>query len=100
MLKPGSTAPDLDLPLTIDARFALADQTPDTFTMLVFYRGKHCPICRNQLEEIADRLSDFTDRGINVFAISMDSEDRARVVHEEWETHDLPLAHSLSEEQA
>ncbi|WAT18350.1 peroxiredoxin-like family protein [Aurantiacibacter sp. MUD11] len=100
MLKPGDTAPDLDLPLTIDARIKLSDQTPDNFTMLVFYRGKHCPICRKQLEEIGNRLDDFTSRGINVFAISMDSPERAAVSHEEWDTHDLPLAHSLSEEQA
>ncbi len=100
MLKPGSTAPDLDLPLTIDARFKLSDQSPDNFTMLVFYRGKHCPICKKQLEEIGGRLDDFTSRGINVFAISMDNEDRAMVVDREWETGNLPLAHSLTEEQA
>ncbi|WP_338244879.1 peroxiredoxin-like family protein [Aurantiacibacter hainanensis] len=100
MLKPGSTAPDIELPLTIDARFKLSDQTPDAFTMLVFYRGKHCPICRNYLEELGGRLSDFTDRGINVFAISMDDEDRAMTVDEEWETHDLPLVYDLPEDQA
>lgn len=100
MLKPGSTAPDIDLPLTIEARFALADQTPDAFTMLVFYRGKHCPICKKYLEEIGGRLDDFTSRGINVFAVSMDSEDRAMVVDSEWKTGNLSLAHSLPEEQA
>ncbi|MFB0611412.1 peroxiredoxin-like family protein [Aurantiacibacter poecillastricola] len=100
MLKPGTTAPDLDLPLTIDARFALADQSPENFTMLVFYRGKHCPICKRYLEELGGRLSDFTKRGVNVFAISMDDEERAMVVDSEWETHDLPLAHSMSEETA
>ncbi len=100
MLKPGSQAPDLDLPLTIDARFKLSDQSPEQFTMLVFYRGKHCPICKGQLEELGGRLSDFTSRGINVFAISMDSPERAQVAHQEWDTHDLPLAHSLSEDQA
>ncbi len=100
MLKPGSTAPDIDLPLTIDARFVLSDQTPENFTMLVFYRGKHCPICKRYLEELGGRLSDFTDRGVNVFAISMDSEDRAMVTDGEWKTHDLPLVHSMDEDTA
>lgn len=100
MLKPGSTAPDIDLPLTIDARFKLSDQTPDAFTMLVFYRGKHCPICKNYLEELGGRLDDFTERGINVFAVSMDSEDRAMAVDEEWKTHDLPLVYDLAESEA
>ena len=100
MLKPGSTAPDIDLPLTIDARFVLSDQTPDAYTMLVFYRGKHCPICKRYLEELGGRLEDFTSRGINVFAISMDSEERAMVVDSEWETGNLPLVHSMTEDQA
>ncbi|GAA5058197.1 peroxiredoxin-like family protein [Erythrobacter westpacificensis] len=100
MLKPGFTAPDIDLPLTIDARFVLSDQTPDNYTMLVFYRGKHCPICKRYLEEIGGRLDDFVSRGINVFAISMDSEERAMVVDKEWKTGNLPLVHSMTEDQA
>ncbi|WP_379546781.1 peroxiredoxin-like family protein [Qipengyuania sp. DSG2-2] len=100
MLTPGQSVPELDLPLTIDARFELSRQSPQNFTMLVFYRGKHCPICKGQLEEIGGRLSDFTDAGINVFAVSMDSEERAAVAHKEWDTGDLPLAWGLSEEQA
>ena len=100
MLVPGNKAPDLHLPLTIDAQFDLADQTPELFTMLVFYRGKHCPICRSYLETIGGRLDEITKRGINPLAISMDSEERAMVVDREWDTHDLPLAHSMSEETA
>ena len=100
MLKPNQPVPSLDLPLTIDARFVLADQSPENFTMLVFYRGKHCPICKKYLTEIGGKLDEITKRGINVFAVSMDSEERAMVSHEEWETHDLPLAHSMSEDKA
>ncbi|MXP09476.1 peroxiredoxin-like family protein [Pseudoblastomonas halimionae] len=100
MLIPNRPVPSLDLPLTIDARFNLADQSPDNFTMLVFYRGKHCPICKNYLETIADKLDAITKRGINPFAISMDREDRAKVVDEEWDTGDLPLCYGLSEEKA
>ena len=100
MLKPGQPVPALDLPLTIEARFELEKQKPENFTMLVFYRGKHCPICRKYLTELGGKLDKFTDKGINVFAISMDSPERAAVSHEEWDTHDLPLAHSLSEDKA
>lgn len=100
MLKPGQKVPDLDLPLTIDARFVLSDQDPENYTMLVFYRGKHCPICKKYLTELGSKLSTFTDKGINVFAVSMDSPERAAVSDEEWETGDLPLAHSLSEDKA
>lgn len=100
MLKPGQKVPNLDLPLTIQARFELAKQTPDAFTMLVFYRGKHCPICKRYLEELGGRLDDFTSIGISPFAISMDSEERAMVAHDEWDTHDLPIAYSLDKTMA
>ena len=99
-LIPGKPVPSLDLPLTIDARFELSEQSPENFTMLVFYRGKHCPICKKYLTELGSKLSNFADKGINVFAVSMDSPERAAVSHEEWDTGDLPLAHSMSEEKA
>ena len=100
MLKPGQPVPALDLPLTIDARFELEKQDPENFTLLVSYRAKHCPICKKYLTELGGNLDQFTEKGINVFAISMDSPERAAVSHEEGDTHDLPLAHSLSEEKA
>ena len=100
MLIPGNKAPALDLPLTIRARFVLAEQRPDNFTLLVFYRGKHCPICRKYLEELGSRIDDIAGAGLNPFAISMDSKERAMVVDEEWDTGDLPLVYDLSQEQA
>ena len=100
MLIPGQKTPALELPLTIEARFALADQSPDNFTMLVFYRGKHCPICKKSLEELATKLDDFSKAGVNVFSVSMENEDRAMAIDSDWATGDVPLAYDLSEDQA
>ncbi|QWC58150.1 redoxin domain-containing protein [Erythrobacter sp. 3-20A1M] len=100
MLIPGEKTPDIQLPLTIEAQFELSKQSPDAFTMLVFYRGSHCPICENYLEELGGELDRFTRRGLNVFAISMDSKERAMKVDDEWDTGDLPLVYDLSEEDA
>ena len=100
MLTPDHKVPALDLPLTIGARYDLSKQHPDNFTMLVFYRGKHCPICKNYLKELSGKLEEFTKRGINVAAVSMDSEERAMVVDQEWDTGDVPLAYDLSEDSA
>lgn len=100
MLIPNASVPDLDLPLTNSARFELSKQHPEAFTMLVFYRGQHCPICKKYLTELGSKLSKFTERGINVVAVSMDSPDRAAVSDEQWATGDLPLAHSMSEAMA
>jgi len=100
MITPGQPAPALDLELTIGARYKLDKQRPDTFTMLVFYRGKHCPVCRSYLEELGSKLDEFTKRGVNVAAVSMDSKDRAMVVDSEWETGDVPIAYDLDEATA
>ncbi|QUL38707.1 peroxiredoxin-like family protein [Erythrobacter sp. JK5] len=100
MLKPDEKVPKLEGPLTIGAHFTLDKQSPENFNLLVFYRGKHCPICRGYLKELSNRLDAFTERGINVFAISMDNKERATVVHEEWDTGDVPLVYNLSESSA
>lgn len=100
MLTPGQPVPALDLPLTIGARYDLAKQHPDNFTLLVFYRGLHCPVCRGQLKDLGSKLDQFTEAGVNVVAVSMDNEDRAMQVDEKWDTGDVPLAYGLSEEDA
>lgn len=100
MLVPTQTVPDFDLPLTIDARYQLSAQSPEHFIMAVFYRGKHCPICRDYLEQIGGRMDELAEAGIWPVAISMDSKERAAVVDKEWNTGNLPLAYSLTEEQA
>ena len=100
MIKPGDKVPALNLPLTIDAEYDLSKQSPDNFTLVVFYRGKHCPICKGQLKTLAGKLGEFTKRGINTVAVSMDSKERAMVVDAEWQTGDVPLAYSMSEETA
>jgi peroxiredoxin len=100
LLTPRKSVPDLELPLTDGGIFALSQQSPENFTMLVFYRGKHCPICHKYLGEIAGRLGEFAERGVTPFAISMDDHERAMVSRAEWETGDVPLAYGLSEADA
>ena len=100
MLTPGSPVPELKLPLTIGAQYDLAKQSPENFTLVVFYRGKHCPICRMQLKQLSAKLGDFTERGVNVVAVSMDTEERAMEIDAKWDTGDVPLAYGMSEETA
>jgi len=100
MITPATKAPALDLPLTIGARYDLSKQHPDTFTLVVMYRGLHCPICKSQLEELGSKLDEFTKRGVNCVAVSMDNKDRAMKVDGEWKTGDLPLAYGMSENTA
>lgn len=98
-VRPGRTAPALELPLVGGGRFHLADRTPDLFTMLVFNRGLHCPACRAQLSELDRRLAELGEKGIEVVSISGESEERATRMRDEWKLEEVPLAYDLTEEQ-
>ena len=76
-VKPRTKVPALDLPTIGGGRFDLATQHPQSFTMLVFYRGLHCPICKTYLRDLDRRLEEFVKRGIGVVAISADTRERA-----------------------
>jgi len=48
-LTPDTQAPALKLPLVGGGTFDLAAEKPDNFTMVIFYRGYHCPVCKGYL---------------------------------------------------
>ena len=55
-VRPGVPAPALELPVVGGETFRLVDRRPELFTMLVFNRGLHCPVCHAQLSELDRRL--------------------------------------------
>lgn len=99
-MKPRTKTPDLKLNLINDTVWDLKEQDPDNFTLIVFYRGLHCPKCKAQLEEITEYLEDFNELGVNILAASMDSQQRAKEAGEEWEVASLPIAYGMNEKKA
>ena len=61
---PGQPAPDLNVDLVGGGSWKLADQSPDAFSMLVFYRGLHCPVCRSYNRKLDRMAGDFADLGV------------------------------------
>lgn len=45
--------------------------------MIIVYRGKHCPICTRYLREVNEVVGPLKELGIEVVAVSADSETRA-----------------------
>lgn len=45
--------------------------------LIVVYRGKHCPLCTQYLQRLNDVLPDLNALGVDVVAVSADSEPRA-----------------------
>ena len=99
-LYPRQPVPELSVPIVGGGQWTLAEQEPEHFTLIVVYRGLHCPICSGYLAELAKRRDDFAELGVEVVAISTDDEERATRTAEEWEVDGLNLGYGLSLEDA
>ncbi len=77
MLMPRQKTPDLTVPLVGGGQFDLSTDGSERGTVICFYRGLHCPICANYLNELEKKTPEFAERGVSTIAISSDGEERA-----------------------
>ncbi|MDH3537450.1 MAG: redoxin domain-containing protein, partial [Gammaproteobacteria bacterium] len=84
VLKPREAVPALEVE-TLDGPWSLADQKSENFTMVVFYRGLHCPICTKYIGELDRMVGDFSEIGVSVLALSTDTHERAEQARKDWE---------------
>lgn len=99
-LKPQKPVPELNVPRVNGQPWHLREQRPKHFTLIVFYRGLHCPICKGYLQDLQNRLDDFRAKGVEPIAISSDTQERAQQTAQDWDIEALPLGYSLSLESA
>ncbi len=97
---PKQQAPELTFPVLGGDPWNLTEQKPEHFTLIVFYRGLHCPICKKYLQQLADLLPEFQQLGVNVLAVSRDSEKRARLSRQKWDIPQLTLGYRLDQATA
>jgi len=96
---PGQEAPELSVETIGGQRWTLSERDPERFTMVVFYRGLHCPVCRKYIGELDGLVGDFAERGVDVIAVSGDDEDQAEQSREGWELENVEIGFGLSEEE-
>lgn len=98
-ITPGQTPDPLKLDLIIGTRWDLEKQPENLpWRLVIIYRGLHCPACKKQLQELCGKLDDFVEAGCAVVTASMDTEERAKQAHKDWELGNLPVAHDMDEE--
>ncbi len=51
---PQQEVPVLKVKTVNGMKWDLRDQQPENFTLVVFYRGLHCPVCKKYLEELIE----------------------------------------------
>lgn len=100
MIKPRQQAPELEINLVNGTTWKLSVQESKNFTMIVFYRGKHCSVCKTYLEELQTKLTGFSELGVHVVAISADMEAVAKETYAAWDIKDLPLGYEFPVEEA
>ena len=94
-LLPRQPVPALRLPTLDHGLFDLAADAAPNFTLLVFYRGLHCPICLKYLLELGRLQADFEQRGVKILALSSDTPERARAMADKLKAPGLRMGHSL-----
>lgn len=96
MLMPRQAVSALTVPTLAHGEFSLAAEAPQTFSLLVFYRGLHCPICHKYLLELGRLQPEFEKRGVTVLALSTDSRERAQAMADKLQAPNLRIGYALS----
>ena len=69
------TAPDFTAPLAngdVDS-FTLSEALEDGPVVLAFFPGAFTSVCSHEMSAFSDRLNAFTDAGVRVYGVSVDS---------------------------
>lgn len=93
VLVPATPAPPLRLPLAGGGVFDLATERPENFTLVVFYRGWHCPVCRGYLAQLDRAAEKLSAMGVGVVAVSGDPQERAEASVAGWKLTRLRVAY-------
>ena len=99
-MKPLEKVPEIKVKTLQGKEWVLSRQKPKRFTLIVFYRGHHCVVCRHYIHDLAIRLPEFEKRGINVIAISSNSKEKALQSQNEWHTENLIIGYDFSVDEA
>jgi peroxiredoxin len=95
MLIPRQATPALMVPTLQHGTFDLSADGAEHFTLIVFYRGLHCPICMKYLLELSRLVPEFEKRGVKVIALSSDTKERTAQMAEKINAPGLRMGYGL-----
>jgi len=99
-LFPRQPVPKLSVPTVDGEQWDLQEHLGENFTLVVFYRGLHCPICSRYLGDLNKKLEKFHTLGTEVIAISGDDRERAEQTRADWQLDRLTVGYDFSLEEA
>jgi peroxiredoxin len=74
----------------------LGERKPESFDLLVFYRGLHCPLCAKYLMDLERLAPEFAAKGVNIVAISTDDQERGQKMAEKIQAKGVRVAYGLT----
>lgn len=95
MLVPRQQVPPLSVPLLGGGTFDLVQDAAAFATLVVFYRGLHCPICATYLKELGRQTPAFAEKGVKTIALSSDGEERTLQMAEKVGQESLRFGYDL-----
>ena len=98
--KPGIRTPELEVKTLDGETWRLSNQKPKNFTMIVAYRGLHCPICKTYLRDLDRTAIEFKERGVEPIIVSTDTKERAEQTKADWGLKNLNVGYGLSIDKA
>ncbi|MDH3688667.1 MAG: AhpC/TSA family protein [Gammaproteobacteria bacterium] len=99
-LKPRQKVPDLEVQTVAGSSWKLSDRKPTNLTMIVAYRGLHCPICKPYLSDLNRHIQELSDLGVDVLAVSTDDQSRAGRAKQEWGLDRVSVGYGMGIEAA
>lgn len=99
-LMPRRPVPTFAVPTTAGDTWSITERRPESFSMIVVYRGLHCPICSGYLKDLDNKLDQFAGRGVDVIAVSSDPADRADAAKRDWKLDRLTIGYGLGLDSA
>ncbi|HIB38411.1 peroxiredoxin-like family protein [Mesonia sp.] len=98
--KPRQEVPELVVETVNGLTFNLKEQQPKNFSLVIFYRGLHCPVCKSYLEELNTLLDDYKERGVEVIAVSANTKELAEKTVEQWDIDNVTIGYGMNIEEA
>ncbi len=93
----GSAMPEFDLPLVGGGNIHIGGKR-DKYQMVIVYRGKHCPVCKNYLGGFKEIQHNFAEANTDVVVISGDPVEKAQADVDEF-GWDFAVGYGLSQDQ-
>lgn len=98
-LVPGSKLPDVSVPQFGGGTLQLNKPSEGKdWRLVIVYRGKHCGVCTLYLQDLKDLVEELASEGVDVIAVSADTEAKAAVQLEKVKPN-YPIGYDLSIDQ-